>query len=246
MEIFQECFRKYYISKSYYHDIEYIKAHPDSRLIIGFFKECGLPYPVDGEPWVVPPEVNICIERRFDQLGRYFWNFLFYDIPPLPIMKWIYDFDQKDATPLYEIYQGNVLFTAIMIKILWRENDAIEYVRDYPNIMTTPQCNDSALFLEFANLFVRYIAHFEQHYDVTIVSRGKTLKKIIKDWKTFVKEQGSEAVYARMYGVKDVNRLYTKTDLAFRIKYFHLFLWTILIKGERSYDVGIQLRFTPK
>jgi hypothetical protein len=161
-------------------------------------------------------------------------------------MKWIYDFDQKDIAPLYEIYQGNVLFTAIMIKILWRENDdTVEYVRNYPNIMTTPQCKDSAIFLEFANLFVRYIGNFEQNYDVIIAWNGKTFKTIIKDWKTFVKEQGSEAVYARMYEIDD-HRLYKKTNLACRIKYFHLFLWTILIKGERSYDVGIQLRFTPK
>jgi hypothetical protein len=249
MRVFQESFRKYYISEVYYHDIEYIKAHPNSRHIIAYFKECGVPYPLDGEPLFVPPEVNIYIDTLYDGIGRYFWNFLFYDdIPPVTIMKWMYEFNQNDVSPLYEIYRGNVLSTAMMIKILWRESDdAVEFVRDFPNNMKTPRCKDAPIFLEFANLFVRYIAHFEHNCDVECVtSRGKSFKAIVKDWKTFVKEEGSEAVYARMYGIKDKNKLYTKTKLGLRIKDFHLFLWTILCKGKRAYYVGIQLKFTPK
>lgn len=246
MIYFQRYVRSYYISEDYYHDLEHVKAHPNSKLLIYYAKECNVPLPEDGH---IPPEVNIFIEQRYDQVGRYLWNFLFYDIPPHISMKFFYEFEIPDMNPLYEIYEGNVLFTAIMVKILWRQQDSsrFEFIERYPTSMAQYQrCAESAYYLDFAKVFVEYAVHIHATYEVSDYKFGKSFKAAIDDWKVYVKDRISEAAYQHMYGCTDINILYKKSNFADRMKKFHWFLLKILSKGESQCDMSSKLRFAPK
>lgn len=252
MEVFCNSFYQRCITQAQYNDINYFKKQPYSNAIQLYFIECG--YPQDQWTNPPPPKVLELIESRYLGLARYYWNFLFYNLPPLIHFTDLYRFDLFHIRPLYELFikiseSGKELLLALIIKIFYRRmRSEPDFVREYPteteNLLKDEYAN---IYLNMAKIAIDYIEYIDRHFDVrvSLSTRGKTLRIMIEEWKKYLIEK-NEAVYSIIYDSRHGKPYYTYYGITKRFRYFHWFLWLILSKGEGSCDKTVKLIFSPK
>lgn len=225
-----EAFSNFGITEAQYHDMEYYKNQPNSNIVITFLDECR--YPKEEWPLLIanhPPKLDEFIETRYVGVGRYYWNFLFYHFEPSIHLKVLYSFDLEHVKEFYNVYaeipkSGKALLLAILIKIFCREEeDPSAFVHRYPVDNSIAVKDPRApLYLKIAKSTIQYVEDIHAQYEVKLCTntRGKTFKKVIEEWKSYVNE-----------------------DVCNR--YFYWILWLMLSGGEGSCDKSMKLRFAP-